>query len=56
MKVKVMRVRADGLRVVKDEYWDLTEGPESRGDQPWLTNTWDTHSHKDVAERAMLPT
>jgi hypothetical protein len=27
MKVKVMRVRADGLGAVKDERWDLTEGP-----------------------------
>jgi hypothetical protein len=31
-KVKVMRVRADGLGAVKDEGWDLTEGPESPGD------------------------
>jgi hypothetical protein len=26
-KVKVMRVRADGPGAVKDECWDLTEGP-----------------------------
>jgi hypothetical protein len=32
MKVKVMRVRADGPRVVKDERWDLTKGAESPGD------------------------
>jgi hypothetical protein len=32
-KVKVMQVHADGPRVVKDERWDLTEGPESTGGQ-----------------------
>jgi hypothetical protein len=31
-KVKVMQVRADGPRAVKDQRWDLTEGPESSGD------------------------
>jgi hypothetical protein len=31
-KVKVMQVRADGPRVVKDEQWNLTEGPKSLGD------------------------
>jgi hypothetical protein len=30
--VKVMRVRADELRTVKDERLDLTEGPKSSGD------------------------
>jgi hypothetical protein len=32
MKVKVLQVRADGLGAMKDEQWDLTEGPESLGD------------------------
>jgi hypothetical protein len=32
MKVKVMKVRADGLGAVKDERYDLTKGPESLGD------------------------
>jgi hypothetical protein len=27
--VKVIRVRVDGLGAVKDERWDLIEGPES---------------------------
>jgi hypothetical protein len=31
-KMKVMRFRVDGLGAVKDECWDLTEGPESLGD------------------------
>jgi hypothetical protein len=31
-KVKVMWVRADRPRAVKDDRWDLTEGPESSGD------------------------
>jgi hypothetical protein len=30
--VKVMRVRANGSGAMKDESWDLTEGPESSGD------------------------
>jgi hypothetical protein len=32
VKVKVMRVRADGPGAVKDERFDMTEGPESLGD------------------------
>jgi hypothetical protein len=28
-KVKVMQVHADGPGAVKDERWDLTEGPKS---------------------------
>lgn len=35
MKVKVMQVSADRPRAVKDERWDLTEGPEKWGDKPW---------------------
>jgi hypothetical protein len=35
MKVKVMQVGVDGLEAVKDERWDLTEGPELRSDQSW---------------------
>jgi hypothetical protein len=31
-KVKVMRVRANGPGAVKNERWDLTEGPESPSD------------------------
>jgi hypothetical protein len=31
IKVKVIRVHVNGLGVVKDEQWDLTEGPESQG-------------------------
>jgi hypothetical protein len=31
-KVKVMQVRDDGLRAVKDERWVLTEGLEKPGD------------------------
>ena len=29
---EVMQVRADGQGVVKDERWDLTEGPKSSDD------------------------
>jgi hypothetical protein len=32
VKAKVMRVRADGPAAVKDERFDMTEGPESLGD------------------------
>jgi hypothetical protein len=32
VKVKVMWARVDGPGTVKDEHWDLTEGPESPGD------------------------
>jgi hypothetical protein len=32
MKVKIMRVGANGPGAVKDEHWELTEGPESPGD------------------------
>jgi hypothetical protein len=28
-EVKVMRVHANGSRAMKDERWDLTEGPKS---------------------------
>jgi hypothetical protein len=31
-KLKVMRVHVDGPGAVKDERWELTEGPESPGD------------------------
>jgi hypothetical protein len=34
MKLKVMWVCADGLGAVKDEHWDLTDGPESPVDSP----------------------
>jgi hypothetical protein len=33
--VKVMRDRANGPGVVKDECWILADGPEQPGDQPW---------------------
>jgi hypothetical protein len=44
VKVKIMRVRVNGLGAVKDERWDLTEGPESSGDQPWWL-TLGTRTH-----------
>jgi hypothetical protein len=51
-KVKVMRVRVDGLRAVKDECWDLTEGSESSGDQLWwLTPETRTHRGRGGAGR-----
>jgi hypothetical protein len=31
-KVKGMRAHVDGPGAVKDERWDLTEGPEKLGD------------------------
>jgi hypothetical protein len=34
-KVKVMRARADGPRVVKGKCWVLTDESEQTGDQPW---------------------
>jgi hypothetical protein len=47
-EVKVMRARADGSGVVKDECWVLADELEQPGDQPWwltprthtLTRTW----------------
>jgi hypothetical protein len=30
--MKVIRVRVDGPRAMKDERWDLTKGPKSLGD------------------------
>lgn len=39
-KVKVMWVPVDGLRVMKDERWVLTEGLEKPNDQlQWLTTS-----------------
>jgi hypothetical protein len=35
VKVKVMGVHPDGPGAMKDERCDLTEGPESPGDQSW---------------------
>jgi hypothetical protein len=35
VEVKVMRARADGLRVVKGECWVLTDESEQPSDQPW---------------------
>jgi hypothetical protein len=34
-EVKVMRARANGPGAVKGECWDLADGPEQPGDQPW---------------------
>jgi hypothetical protein len=35
VEVKVMRARADGPVVVKDECWVLADGPEQSSDQSW---------------------
>jgi hypothetical protein len=42
-KVKVIRVRADGPRAVKDGCWAWTEGPEGRA----VTDVW---GHRQVQE------
>jgi hypothetical protein len=52
-KVKVMGVRPDGSGAMKDERCDLTEGPESQGDQSWWLKLR-THWREDVVERTML--
>jgi hypothetical protein len=44
-EVKVMRVRVDGPRAVKDKCWILVDGPEQSNDQPWwLTPGIRTHA------------
>ena len=46
-KVKVKRVRADGMGAVKDGYRDLDRGTGKPGDQPWVADTW---GHRQVQE------
>jgi hypothetical protein len=50
--VKVMRASADGPGAVKDECWDMADGPEQQGDQLWwLTPGTRTHARTFLAIR-----
>jgi hypothetical protein len=45
VEVKVMQVRVDGPRAVKDKCWILVDRPEQSTDQPWwLTPGIRTHA------------
>jgi hypothetical protein len=54
MKVKFMRVRANGPRAANDECYVLTKGLDKLSDLSWWLAPWNTDGHEDVEEWFML--